>query len=146
MGDRVIPAALQGKAAQFIGSIDTPHTYTYMPDIGKALVTLGQHDEALGRAWHLPSPPTTTTRAWLEAIYASAGQPFKVSVMPPLMVSGLSPFVPILRELKEMLYEFNEPHIMRHDAYAAAFGDHASSFETAVETTVRWYRDHHAAH
>ena len=61
-GDRLFYPAVTGKAAQFIGNPDMPHTYTYMPDIGRALVILGEHDEALGGAWHIPSPKTVTTR------------------------------------------------------------------------------------
>jgi hypothetical protein len=49
---------VEGKAAQVAGDPDLPHTYTYAPDIGKGLVVLGEREEALGLAWHLPGPET----------------------------------------------------------------------------------------
>jgi nucleoside-diphosphate-sugar epimerase len=58
LGDRVIPAALAGKTATVLGDPDQPHTYTYLPDIGEGLATLGEHPEAPGEVWHLPSDPT----------------------------------------------------------------------------------------
>ena len=58
-GDRVFYPALAGKAASFAGKLNIPHTATYIEDFGRALVILGERDEALGRAWHVPSarPP-----------------------------------------------------------------------------------------
>jgi nucleoside-diphosphate-sugar epimerase len=40
----------------------------------------------------------------------------------------------------EMLYEFEEPFIVDHTAFAEAFGDHATPLDEAVRETVRWYR------
>ena len=62
IGDWVIPPALADKPASVLGDPDMPHTYTFIPDIGENLVRLGERDSALGRAWHLPSPETRTTR------------------------------------------------------------------------------------
>ena len=76
LGDRVIPAALAGKTATVLGDPDQPHTYTYLPDIGEGLATLGEHPEAPGEVWHLPNDPRTrTTRQLVEVIYRLAGQP-----------------------------------------------------------------------
>ena len=111
IGERVFPQALAGKAGSVLGSLDMPHTYTYIDDFGKGLVTLGEHDEALGEAWHIPNAETLTTRQFLELVFEEAGTPFKVRVMPKLMLNILALFVPVLREMKEMLYEFEEPFI-----------------------------------
>src|SRR5215208_1139192 len=44
-GEQVFGRAVQGKSAQVAGDPDQPHTYTYTPDIGKALLILGEHEE-----------------------------------------------------------------------------------------------------
>jgi nucleoside-diphosphate-sugar epimerase len=139
-GDRLFYPAVTGKAAQFIGNLDMPHTYTYMPDIGKALVILGERDEALGQAWHIPSPETVTTRQFFTLAYEAAGQTPKFSVMPKLMVKGLSLFVPILREVAEMSYEFEEPFVMDHSRFERAFGMRATPLKEAIQTTVEWFK------
>ncbi len=48
---------------------------------------------------------------------------------------------PALRETIEMLYEFEEPFVVDHSAFAQAFGDHATPLREAIRSTVWWYRD-----
>jgi len=69
LGDRVFPAAIDGRAAQVLGNPDVPHTFSYTPDCARALITLGERDEALGEIWHLPNPETRTTRELLEIVH-----------------------------------------------------------------------------
>ena len=140
MGERVFYPALVGKGAQIMGNPDLPHTQSYIPDIGKGLVILGDREEALGQVWHLPSPKPVTQREFLEIVYKEAGHPLKMQVMPKIMLSGLALFVPILREVKEMVYEFEEPFIMDHSKFDQAFGNIATPLEEAIATTVGWFR------
>ena len=42
MGERTFYPLLNGKAANLVGNIDVPHTHTYVPDFGKALVHPGR--------------------------------------------------------------------------------------------------------
>jgi nucleoside-diphosphate-sugar epimerase len=63
------PSRTCDKPASVIGDPDMPHTYTFIPDIGENLVALGERDDALGRAWHLPSPETRTTREVIGLVY-----------------------------------------------------------------------------
>jgi nucleoside-diphosphate-sugar epimerase len=144
LGERVFKPALAGKAASVMGDPDQPHTYTYMADIGRALAILGTDDRALGEVWHIPSPPTRTTRAVIDRIFAEIGQPAQVSAMPRLMVKGLSLFMPVLREVDEMLYEFEKPFIMDDSKFKATFGDIATDWDAAIAATVAWYRQHEA--
>lgn len=139
-GDRVFYPALTGKAAQIMGKADMPHTYSYIPDIAIGLVTLGEQDEALGQAWHLPSPPTVTTRQFLEMIYAETGHPLKIQAMPKPLLKVLKLFNPMMRELDEMLYEFEEPFIADHSKFTAAFGLEPTPWPEAIRTTVEWFR------
>ncbi len=140
LGDLVVGNALQGKAAQIVGNPDMLHTYSYTNDIARGLVMLGQHDEATGEAWHIPSAPAVTTKAWIEAIFAEAGQPFKLSVGPKLIMGIMGLFNPLIREINEMRYEFEEPFVMDHSKFAAAFGDIHTPMEQVVRETVNWFR------
>ena len=58
LGDRLFPAALEGKTASVLGDPDQPHTYTYIPDIGEGLAVLGEHPDAPGRCGTSPTTPT----------------------------------------------------------------------------------------
>jgi nucleoside-diphosphate-sugar epimerase len=142
VGKRVMANALDGKAADFIGDPDQPHTYTYIDDFGKALVNLGESEAALGQVWHVPNAKAVTSREFIEQVYAQAGNTPKLSVLPNGMLSLLALFSPMMREVKEMTYEFNEPFVVDNGKYTAAFGDHATPLKEGIKETLAWYRNH----
>jgi nucleoside-diphosphate-sugar epimerase len=138
-GEQVFGRAAQGKSAQVAGDPDQPHTYTYAPDIGRGLVILGEREEALGQAWHLPSPETLTTRAFVETIFEEVGKPARVQAAPKILLRAIGLFNPEIRETIEMLYEFEEPFVVDHSRFEKAFGEQATPLEEAIGETVRWY-------
>jgi nucleoside-diphosphate-sugar epimerase len=142
LGDRVFPAALEGKTASVLGDPDQPHTYTYIPDIGEGLATLGEHPDASGEVWHLPNDPDTkTTRQLIDIIYQHAGHPHgKLRAMPALALRLLGLANPTLRELVEMQYQFAEPFIVDSSKIAAKLGVHATPAQQALVHTLNTYR------
>jgi nucleoside-diphosphate-sugar epimerase len=144
-GEQVFGRAVEGKSAQVAGDPDQPHTYTYAPDIGKGLVILGEREEALGQAWHLPSPETVTTRQFVEMIFEEVGKPARVQAAPKIVLRALGLFNPAIRETIEMLYEFEEPFVVDDSRFERAFGEHATPLREAIKRTVRWYREERPA-
>lgn len=140
-GETVFGRAVFGKSAQVGGDPDLFHTYTYAPDIGKGLVTLGEREETLGRAWHLPGPETVSTRRFVEMIFEETGGKLKLQRAPRVLFRVLGLFNPAMRE---MLYEFEEPFLVDHSAFAETFGNHATPLREAIRETVRWYRERSA--
>ncbi len=140
MGARVFEPALTGRAATVLGDVSLPHTYSYVPDIARGLVILGQRDEALGEVWHLPGPETVTTREFLTLIFSEASYPPKTRRAGKLMVRFLGFFNPQVRELIEMMYQFEEPFVVEHTKFVEAFGDISTPLTEAIRTTVEWYR------
>jgi nucleoside-diphosphate-sugar epimerase len=141
LGERTILPLLQGKPAEVTGSLDLPHTYTYIHDFGEALAILGERDEALGQAWHVPNPPTLTQRQLVTLFFKQAGLEPKFSVMTKfkLRLGGL--FVPVAREMVEMAYEFEKPFVVESGRFIKTFGDIATPHEMAVKETITWYRE-----
>jgi nucleoside-diphosphate-sugar epimerase len=140
-GEQVFGRAVESKSAQVAGDPDQPHTYTYTPDIGKGLVILGEREEALGRAWHLPSPETLTTRQFVEMIFEEVGKPARVQAAPKIMLRALGLFNPGIRETIEMLYEFEEPFVVDNSSFEREIGEQATRLREAIQRTVRWYRE-----
>jgi len=133
---------VEGKSAQVAGDPDQLHTYTYSPDIGKGLVILGEREEAFGRAWHLPSPETVTTREFVTMIFEEVGKAARVQAAPKILLRTLGLFNRPLRETIEMLYEFEEPFVVDYSDFTRTFGNHATPLGEATRETVRWYREH----
>ena len=141
MGDRVFPPALTGKKASLIGNLDMPHTYTYLPDFGAALAVLGERDEALGQAWHVPNDrPEITQRDFMTLVFKEIGLPPQMSGMGRAMMRLGGLFIPEAREGVEMMYEFEKPFVVDSGKFERAFGVKATPLAESIRATVAWYR------
>jgi len=140
MGERIFYPALENRPAQFLGNIDMLHTYTFIGDIGKALVLLGEHDEALGQAWHIPSMDTITTRQFLEMIYRLAGNELKIKTISKFMATLIGTINPPVRELTEVIHLYEQPLIVDYTKFVKTFGNHSTVLSEAIRNTLDWYR------
>ncbi len=69
---------------------------------------------------------------------AALGRPIKLKRIPPLMLSALGLFVPLMRELKEMAYQWEEPFMVDDRRFRARFGDLATPLDAGARETVAW--------
>ena len=143
VGDLLFEAAVQGKTANLSGDITLLHTYTYIRDFARALLTLSAHEEAYGRVWHVPNAETISTQQFLHLLEAEVGQAVKYRLAGRVMLWVVGLFNPAAREVIEMLYEFEEPFIVDHTRYAAAFGANPTPHKEAIRETVAWYQAQH---
>jgi nucleoside-diphosphate-sugar epimerase len=135
---RVIAKALRGKTVSVLGSPDQPHTWTDVGDMGRALATVATEESAWGRVWHAPSNPPRTQAEAVNDVLASVGaKPVTVTAMPPVLLTVAAPFVPVLRELRETLYQFTSPYVMDSSAITAAFGLEPSPWDEVCCRTAR---------
>jgi nucleoside-diphosphate-sugar epimerase len=140
LGERVFGNALAGRRADFIGDPGLPHTYSYVPDIAAGLATLGTDARAEGEVWHLPGPPTVTTRAFLDLVAHEVGHPVGIRPVPKLALRALGLVNPMLRELAETSYQFDQPFILDTSKYQTTFGTAGTPLADAAAATVAWYR------
>ena len=106
MTDIAIRPALLGKSINLLGRVDQPHTFSYAPDFGKLLATLGTREDALGQIWFTPSPAPVTQKELVRIMEAELGRPVKVLAAGTALMSFLGLFNPIMRETVEMMYEW----------------------------------------
>ena len=90
--------------------------------------------------WHLPGPQTVTTRALLDLVAAEVGHPVAIRALPKLAVRALGLVNPMMRELAEMAYEFDQPFVLDTSKYQSAFGAAGTPLADAIAATVAWYR------
>ena len=146
LGERVFAWALRGKKLSWLGSLDQPHTVSYLPDIARGLVTLGTEDGADGEAWHLPAGPAVTGREFLTAVCDAADKPHRLSAVSPAMLRIASIFSPLVRELKETTYQWTDPWIVDTAKFQSAFGPFVETpMAEAIAATVGWFRQREAS-
>jgi nucleoside-diphosphate-sugar epimerase len=139
-GDSIFARAVAGKAAQVLGDIDTPHTFTFIEDFASGLVTLADQDAALGEVWHVPSGQTVTTRRFVELVYARLQTPPKLSPAPKLAITLLALLVPAMAAVKETSYQREHAWVVDHTKFTRAFGSRPTPHEQAISTTLDWFR------
>jgi len=142
VGDQVFARALAGKAARVLGDPDLPHSVTYVEDFARALVTLGEREEALGRIWHVPNDQPVTLRRFVEVVFEEIGRPARLQTAPDwgLALAGL--FNPTIRAVKEQLYQVRRPWVVDSAEFERTFGWSATPLPEAVAATVAWFREY----
>ncbi|MGZ8804557.1 MAG: NAD-dependent epimerase/dehydratase family protein [Microbacterium sp.] len=133
--------ALRGKPMQFIGGVDMPHSYSYLPDAARAMVLLGARETGWGSAWISPVQSALVCREFAARVWSAAGQSGKprISVMRRGMLRAVGLFVPIVRELPEMLYEYEKPFVVDSSRFERAFGVAPTPSGEAIAATLEAY-------
>lgn len=134
-GARFFPGLEAGKPVALLGNPDVPHSYTYLPDYARALVDVALDPTSWGRAWLAPSMGPTTARTVAEAFARAAGTTVKVGRLPRPMVQMLGWFNPLIREVVEMLYQFEREFTVDASAFEAHFGWKATPLDVAARET-----------
>jgi nucleoside-diphosphate-sugar epimerase len=141
VGERFVPEILDGGTVNVLGDPDAPHTYTYVPDFARALVTLGASDRALGEIWHVPNAETLTTREFVALAGEVAGTDPSVRATPAWLARLLGFVSPQIRELRETRYQRTEPFVVSHEKFADTFEFDPTPHTEAIERTLSWYRN-----
>jgi len=145
LGELFFNSYFANKTVNWIGKLDVLHTFSYVLDFGRGLVTLGAHDQTLGQAWHIPAAEPLSSQQFLDIVSAEGGQRVKVNATSGRMLGAIGIFNPMLREVAEMAYEFEAPFVMDTTKFARVFGSHPTPHRESIRATIDWFRahDHH---
>lgn len=126
-----------GKTPQWIGSPAATHTFTYTPDAGQAVARLAHEPEAWGRTWHLPtSAEPMNGERFARLACELAGRPYRLQVAPPWLLRLMGIFVPVLRENREMMYQFEHDYRFDSSKVRDAFGLTATPYREGIAATL----------
>jgi nucleoside-diphosphate-sugar epimerase len=141
-GDRFFKRVFAGKSAECLGGPDQPHAYSYTPDVADGLVALGTARDPAGArgVWMLPVHPAETTRAVTARFARALGRPIEVARLPKWVLRGLGLFSPIIREVIEMTYQWEQPFVVDDAKIRGAFALAPTPWDQAIEATVTWAR------
>jgi len=138
IGETGLVAIAQGKTANLLMEPDQPHAFAYVPDIGRAAVTLlDADDSAFNQVWHVPCAPTRTPRQLLQMGADAAGQKLKLMALPSWLLPVLGVISPVMREFAEMRFTWNRPYQVDATKFARRFWSDATPFEVGIPATMR---------
>lgn len=139
--DRIV----NGGTVYVTGNPDVPHSYSYSPDVARGLAVLGEHDAALGRAWHLPTAAQLTTRELLERFAARTGTSIKIRRVPQWALRTIGVFSPLVSALADMNYQWDVPYVIDDGDFRRTFAVAPTKLDVAIDATLAAHRLSHAA-
>jgi len=127
----------KGKKANWFMNADKIHSFTYTPDAAKATALLGNTADAWNQVWHLPTDPARITGRQMISLFArEMKQPDKVMVMPLWLLRVLSLFMPLMREMPEMMYQYDRDYFFDSAKFQQRFGIQPTTYENGVKATI----------
>lgn len=139
LGSRFFPQLIAGKTVQWFGNPDMPHTFTFVPDFGNALVELGVDGMDWGEVWHVPNSITCTAREAAQATAALTKRPVKLKGGGRLMLRVVGMFIPAAKEMIEMLPHFEMPYMVNDSKWHSRMHTRATPWNVALAETVFSY-------
>ena len=128
---------LKGRRANWFIDADKKHTFTYTPDAAKATALLGNTDDAYNTIWHLPTDKNTITgREFIELFSKEMKVSNKLVVMPMWMVKLAGIFVPVLKEMREMMYQYDRDYFFDSSKFDKRFNFKTTTYQEGVRNTV----------
>jgi nucleoside-diphosphate-sugar epimerase len=119
----VMPRALAGKSVRVFGSANQPHSWTDVRDMGRAMVALAADESTWGRVWHAPTnEPRTQAEAVADSCRSVGREPVTVRAYPRAVLSVGGMVVPLLREMRETVYQFERPYVLDSSAIESELG------------------------
>lgn len=130
---KLIEGLRRGDTAWIVGDATAPHAFSFVPDVVDGLAALGEGD-ARG-VFHLPMievPPGELVSVLAAAVGSSA----RARALPAWSVNVLGVAVPLFRELRETLYQWDRPFHADDRKFRARFPEVGHTLESAVAATM----------
>lgn len=143
-GDYFWKPVLAGKTMITPVNFNIIHTYHYIPDVAQGLATLGCADKSIlsGQPiWMLPCQAAVTTREVVKRFETYLGKVVQIKTMPKWLLKPFGMFFPIMSELGEMNYQWDEPFIVDDSKFRTHFDYFPLSVEEAARLTVEWAKE-----
>ena len=141
----IFEGALKGKAMPWLLNADIPHQSVYTKDAAEIIVRLMlQPDSSDGYAvWNYGGTTLPSMRWFFRQIAALTGKPLTVQVHSRLMIRFLGLFVPVIREVKEMLYLYENTVLLNDTKVRTLFPDFCETpIPEALTETLIWFAEH----
>ena len=127
----------KGKKPNWFIDINKKHSFTYTPDAAKATALLGNTLDAYNQVWHLPTDKNTlTVKEMIELFANEMNVENKVSVLPMWLLRILGLFIPIMKEMPEMMYQYDSDYFFDSSNFDKRFNFKTTSYKEGVKLTI----------
>ena len=128
---------LKNKRPNWFIDATKKHTFIYTPDAAKATAILGNTPEAFNQVWHLPADDKSLTGdEWVALFNKEMNTSKKVMVLPMFMLKLLGIFIPLMREMPEMMYQYDRDYFFDSSKFKSHFNFNPTTYEMGVREIV----------
>ena len=126
----------KGKKPMWFVNPELKHSFTFTRDAARATALLGNTPDAYGEVWHLPTDSRKISGKDMITWIASElrAEP-RITVVPKWMLYPLGVFVPVMREMPEMMYQYDRDYYFDSSKFTRRFGVTATPYEEGVRET-----------
>ncbi|MCF6378741.1 NAD-dependent epimerase/dehydratase family protein [Nocardioides KLBMP 9356] len=140
-GERMVPTVLAGRTMRVLGSLDQPHSFTYVPDLAAAMIEAAARPELWNSFLHAPTAEPVTQRRLVELVARAGGVPVpRTSSIPAWVLRASGAVSREMRELAETSYMFTDPFVLDSSASERRLGLSPTPIEVGLAATVAWWR------
>jgi nucleoside-diphosphate-sugar epimerase len=145
-GERMVPTVLAGRTMRVLGSLDQPHSFTYVPDLAAAMIEAARREDLWNSFLHAPTSAPVTQQSLVEMVATAGGVPVpRTSAIPPWVLRASGLVSREMRELAETSYMFTEPFVLDSTASEHRLGLAPTPMADAIARTVAWWREQERA-
>lgn len=129
---------LKGKKANWFSRTDKIHSFTHTLDAARGTAMLGNTPDAYGEVWHLPtSAERLTGKDWIGLFAKEMNVKPGITALPDWMLGLLGLFIPVMKELKEMAYQYDRDYFFNSSKFNTRFGYQPLTPEEGVKMLIR---------
>lgn len=127
----------KGKKPNWFIKADKKHSFTYTPDAAKATAILGNTADAYGQVWHLPTDKNSLTGKEMISLFTKEmNVADKVFVLPMWLLKLLGLFIPLMKEMPEMMYQYDRDYVFDSSKFQEYFNFSPTSYQQGVKETI----------
>lgn len=128
---------VKGKKAQWLCNAKVIHSMGYVPELAKGTAMLGNTSQAFNQIWNLPTDPQKITgEEWINLFATEMGAENNYSVLSNWLVKSLGFFMPVMKEVAEMNYQYDRDYYFDSSKFNDYFNYKPKSNAAAVKQTV----------
>ncbi|RYE21547.1 MAG: NAD-dependent epimerase/dehydratase family protein [Sphingobacteriaceae bacterium] len=120
-------------SALWLGNPAKLHSFTYVPDAGKALFLLGQNPQSDNQIWHAPTASALTGKQFIELAANVYQTKPKFSAINKLMLRLIGIFSSTTAAAVEMFYQYDHDYVFDSTKFEKFFKVEPTAYETGFQ-------------
>ncbi|MGA9362980.1 MAG: NAD-dependent epimerase/dehydratase family protein [Bacteroidota bacterium] len=142
----VIDRLRKGHKAQWMVNPNSVHSCSYTLDCARGLLLLAAHTESFNQTWHLPTKnPPISGKAFIEIVAKELGVEPRYSVLKKWMLRLAGLGNSTIREVYEMLYQFEFDYYFDSSKFERHFNYTPTSYSEGIAETIRFLQQEGAS-